>query len=151
MMKINEAFGSNTRLQSTAAKDGVKITESKNKDFRSNIQHIEIVNSEERLKDLAAKIIEQGEKLGKKIDIRELKIYKNLLAEFMDEAVGKSLRFSKESFIDRRGRHKMYAIIKKINADIDEITSEILKSERDNIKILQKIDDIRGMKLDILM
>lgn len=151
MMKINEAIGSNARLHNAGAKEGIKVTETKNKDFRSSIQHVEIANSEERLKDLASKIIEQGEKLGKKIDIRELKIYKNLLAEFLDEAVGKSLKFSKESFIDRRGRHKMYAIIKKINADIEEITNEVLKSERDNIKILQKIDDIRGMILDILM
>ncbi len=97
------------------------------------------------------KIQSQGKKLEKKADIRDLKIYKQLISEFLDGAVTHSHSFTKKSFLDRRGRHRVYAIIKKINESLIELTNEVLKSQQDNISILKKLDDIRGLILDLFL
>jgi uncharacterized protein YaaR (DUF327 family) len=119
--------------------------------FFSVAKSVEDKNVVERLRSMAADISAQGEKLADKVDIRELRAYKKMIADFMDEAVGNSRKFSKQSFLDRRGRHKVYAVIKKVNGELDELTKEVLAGEKDRIKILKKLDEIRGLILDILM
>jgi uncharacterized protein YaaR (DUF327 family) len=53
--------------------------------------------------------------------------------------------------LDRRGRHRVYALVVKIDEELDNLTEEILSSEKDNLAILQKLDDIRGMLLDLTL
>jgi uncharacterized protein YaaR (DUF327 family) len=105
----------------------------------------------DRLRGLADKIAAQGDKLLDKVDIRELHAYKKLISEFMDEAVGNSRQFSKQSFLDRRGRHKVFAVIKKVNEELDELTREVLSEEKDRIRMLKRLDDIKGLILDIIL
>lgn len=119
--------------------------------FSAHMKKLEFKNYEERIRVLADKIQSQGKKLEKKADIRDLKIYKQMISEFLDEAVSHSHSFTKKSFLDRRGRHRVYAIIKKINEELIELTNEVLRSEQDNLSILKKLDDIRGLILDLLL
>jgi uncharacterized protein YaaR (DUF327 family) len=104
-----------------------------------------------RLRAMADSISRQGEKLADRVDIRELRLYKKMISDFMEEAVGRSMKFSKQSFLDRRGRHKAYAVIKKVDAELDELTRDVLRGEKDRIKILKRLDEIKGLILDILM
>jgi len=96
-------------------------------------------------------IEKQGENLAKNMDIKELKNYKKLVSEFMNEVVNNSLKFSKQSSFDRRGRHKVYALVRKVNARLEELSREFLKEEKDNIKILESIGIIKGMLFDMYM
>jgi uncharacterized protein len=148
-IKIQETLNAPSNVSGVSGKDDRKVSENKEVSFQSRLKHVEDRNAEERLQDMADQIIKQGEKLGKKMDIRELKIYKNLVSEFLDEAVNNSHTFEKKNFLDRRGRHKIYATVKKVNEELDNLTKDVLSSEKDNIKILQRLDDIRGMILDI--
>ena len=84
------------------------------------------------------------------MDIREMKHYRALIQEFLNEVVTRSHKFSRENFLDRKGRHRVYGIIKLVNQNLDELASELIKDEKDSIAILSKIDEIRGLLLDIL-
>ncbi|RCX18280.1 hypothetical protein DFR58_10539 [Anaerobacterium chartisolvens] len=148
-MKVGENLGKSSGIAGTVAKEEKKVLNSRESAFQSQIRRIEGQDHEQRIRELALKISEQGEKLGKKVDIRELKVYKKLISEFLDEAVNSSRKFSKESFLDRRGRFKVYATVKKINSELEELTEQVLKEEKDNIKILKRIDDIRGLIMDL--
>ena len=106
---------------------------------------------DEMLKKMAQDIIKQGERLGEKVDIAELKAYKRMVSEFLEESIRGFARFSKESFMDRRGRHRLYATVKKINESLEELTKEVISSEQDHLKIIGRIEDIRGMILDIIL
>ncbi|MBQ1994142.1 MAG: YaaR family protein [Lachnospiraceae bacterium] len=94
-------------------------------------------------------ITQQGKLLGKRMDLRDMKTYRRLIKEFMNEIAGNSHKFSRENFLDRKGRHRVYGIVKQINQTLDELAAELLKEEKDNIAILSKIDEIRGLLLDI--
>ena len=92
----------------------------------------------------------QGEKLGKHMDVRDMKHYRRLIQEFMNEIVNRSHKFSRENFLDRRGRHRVYGMIKRVNVVLDELAGELIKEEKDTLAILSKVDEIRGLLLDII-
>lgn len=150
-MKIGDALKNLSVISEVHGKDEKRVAENGESSFKSQLKRIEDGRYEERLKNLVSQINEQGEKLGKKIDIKELRIYKKLISEFLDEALSNSRRFTKQNFIDRRGRHRIYAVVKKINEELELLTQDILKAEKDNIAILKRIDDIRGLIMDIFM
>jgi uncharacterized protein YaaR (DUF327 family) len=83
------------------------------------------------------------------MDIRDMKLYRSKIKEFMNEVASRSHEFSRENFLDRRGRHRVYGIVKQVDKNLDELADELIKDEKDNLAILGKIDDIRGLLLDI--
>ena len=95
-------------------------------------------------------IIQQGKRLTKHMDVRDMKRYRELIKEFMNEIVSHSHKFSRENFLDRRGRHRVYGMIRLIDKNLDELATELIKDEKDAITILSKIDEICGLLLDIL-
>ena len=111
--------------------------------------HIQEADLQARLNTLMEDITMQGDKLAKKRDIRDMKKYRGLIKEFMNEIVNRSHQFSRENFLDRRGRHRVYGIIRRIDETLDELAQELVKDEKDNLAILAKIGEIRGLLLDI--
>jgi len=113
------------------------------------VTHIEEAQLQDRLTSMMEQITMQGEKLAKHRDVKDMKRYRSLIKEFMNEIVGRSHEFSRENFLDRRGRHRVYGIIRLIDQNLDELAQELVKDEQDNISILAKIGEIRGLLLDI--
>lgn len=113
------------------------------------ISNIEEEGLQARLNIMMEDIISQGDKIKKKMDIRDMKRYRQLIKEFMNEVVNRSHKFSRENFLDRRGRHRVYGIIRLIDENLDELAAELIKDEKDSIAILNRIDEIRGLLLDI--
>lgn len=103
-----------------------------------------------RLQVMMEEITMQGKKLGKHMDVRDMKHYRKLIKEFMNEIVNRSHKFSRENFLDRRGRHRVYGMIKRVDEVLDELAGELIKDEKDAIAILDKVDEIRGLLLDII-
>lgn len=99
---------------------------------------------------LLSDITAQGNRIAQHMDVRDMKKYRELVREFMNEVVFRSHKFSRENFLDRRGRHRVYGLIKLIDSNLDELAQELVKDEKDNISILSKIGEIRGLLLDIL-
>ena len=111
--------------------------------------HIQEADLQARLGTLMEEITMQGDKLAKKRDIRDMKKYRGLIKEFMNEIINRSHQFSRENFLDRRGRHRVYGIIRMVDQTLDELAQELVKDEKDNLAILAKIGEIRGLLLDI--
>lgn len=120
-------------------------------DFKFTLMSsIEEAGLSERLSVMMQEITMQGEKLGKHMDVRDMKHYRRLIQEFMNEIVNRSHKFSRENFLDRRGRHRVYGMIKRVNVVLDELAGELIKEEKDTLAILSKVDEIRGLLLDII-
>jgi hypothetical protein len=107
--------------------------------------------------DLQAKVDEllndittQGNHISQHMDIRDMKKYRGLIRDFLNEVVYRSHKFSRENFLDRKGRHRVYGLIRLVDANLDELAQELVKDEKDHIAILNKIGEIEGLLLDIL-
>ena len=92
----------------------------------------------------------QGNLIARHMDIRDMKKYRSLIKDFLNEVVYRSHKFSRENFLDRRGRHRVYGIIRLIDSNLDELAGELIKEELDHIAILDRIGEIQGLLLDIL-
>ncbi len=113
------------------------------------ISHIEEQELQARLGMMMEEISKQGKKLSKKMDVRDMKKYRSLVKDFLNEVVNRSHEFSRENFLDKKGRHRVYGIIKLIDQNLDDLAQELMKEEKDHIAILGKIGEIRGLLLDI--
>ena len=102
-----------------------------------------------RVESLMKDITAQGERIARHMDIRDLKRYRGLIKEFLNEVVYRSHKFSRENFLDRRGRHRVYGIIRKIDENLDAIAEALVADEVDHLAILSKIGEIEGLILDI--
>lgn len=94
-------------------------------------------------------ITTQGKRIAEHMDIRDMKAYRTAVKELLNEVVYRSHKFSRENFLDRKGRHRVYGIIRLIDENLDELASELIKDEMDHLAILSKIGEIEGLLLDI--
>ena len=94
-------------------------------------------------------ITSQGERIARHMDIRDLRRYRGLIKDFLNEVVYRSHKFSRENFLDRRGRHRVYGIIRKIDETLDQLAEELMLDEKDHLSILSRIGEIEGLLLDI--
>lgn len=113
------------------------------------VSHIEEAELQTKLQGLMQAITEEGDKLAKRKDLRDMKHYRSLVKEFLNEIVSRSHEFSRENFLDRRGRHRVYGIVRLVDENLDALAQELMKDEKDNLAILSKIGEIRGLLLDI--
>lgn len=111
--------------------------------------HIQEADLQAKLNTLMEEITMQGDRIAKRKDIRDMKKYRGLIKDFMNEIINRSHQFSRENFLDRRGRHRVYGIIRLVDQTLDELAQELVKDEKDNLTILAKIGEIRGLLLDI--
>lgn len=113
------------------------------------IRNIEEKDLQEKLNSMMEEITVQGDKISKHMDIKDMKKYRELVKGFLNEVVSRSHEFSRENFLDRRGRHRVYGIVRLVDKNLDDLAGELVKDEKDHLVIISKIDDIRGLLLDI--
>lgn len=142
-IKVNDIKAS-SQIQS------VKSTASSDDSFKFTlISNIEEKDLQEKLGNMMQEITEQGEKIAKHMDIKDMRKYRELVKGFLNEVVNRSHKFSRENFLDRRGRHRVYGIVKLVDKNLDELAGELVKEEMNHLEIVGRIDDIRGLLLDI--
>ncbi|NLM74549.1 MAG: YaaR family protein [Clostridiaceae bacterium] len=150
-LKIGGSGKKPDRLRTNMPLESVAVRKKSASKFNSHLEKHFSQSHEEELKRMALEIEKQGKKLSENIDIYELKVYKRMVMDFLAEAVRSFGRFTKENVLDRRGRHRVFATIKTINKELEQLTQDVLNKERDNLKIIGRIEDIRGLILDLIL
>ena len=112
----------------------------------SNIEEAELAG---RLNTLMEQIDAEGKKLAKRRDVKDMRHYRSLVKDFLNEIVTHSHAFSRENFLDRKGRHRVYGIIRLVDDNLDQLAQELMRDEKDNLEILNRIGEIKGLLLDI--
>ena len=112
----------------------------------SNIEEKEL---QQVLASMMQEIEVQGKKLAKHRDIRDMRQYRKLIKGFLNEIINHSHSFTRENFLDRKGRHRVYGIIRLVDENLDKLAQELVKEEQDHIEILKCIGEIEGLILDI--
>lgn len=138
------------QVSQSAPVEQVKSTQPTDGTFKFMLaSHIEEADLQARLNTLMEEITMQGERLYKRRDVKDMKHYRGLVKEFLNEVITRSHSFSRENFLDRRGRHRVYGIIRLVDENLNQLAQELMKDEKDNLAILNKIGEIRGLLLDI--
>ena len=141
-----------SQIQMPKLRDLPSITENKvDKGFRFTLlSQLEDTELNEKLKEMIEDITVQGKKIAEHMDIRDMKVYRNMISNFFNEVVANSHKFSRENFLDKRGRHRVYGVVKLVNDKLDELAKELINAEKTQMDILDRVGEIEGLVLDIV-
>lgn len=152
-MKISDINKHNTdnTVNSLLAKESAKPPKQVQSDFALKLKGLNEDSLQEKLTTLLSDIDLQSRKIEKNFELGDILKYKKLVKEFLSLTVSNSHKFSKDNFLDRRGRHRVLSSIKEIDQELENLTKDFLDTEQDKLKIINRLDGIRGMLLDIFM
>jgi hypothetical protein len=120
-------------------------------DFNFTLKRLSDEGLAQRLQALIGEITTQGKRLAEHVDFNDLKRYRSLISDFINEVTTHSHEFSRENYLNRRGQHRVFAIVRVVNQDLDDLAQELLKKEKNHLAILDKIDEIQGLLLDMIV
>lgn len=80
-----------------------------------------------------------------------IKKYRRLVASFIREATNQTYELNEETHWDQSGNRKSYLIVRNINQALEELTDEVMQREKKQIDLVAKLDEIRGMLLDLYL
>ncbi len=103
----------------------------------------------ERLGQLMQKIDDQGKTLSESRTVDELRKYKQLVKEFMDDAVKLGLSLEERKGFNRRGRTKVYKIVREVDHKLLDLTDAVIKEQKKGLDILNMVGEIRGLLVNI--
>lgn len=147
-MKISDVPGQklgSTAWESTRSVDRIVKTGN----FVDQLNRAQDDHQQQQIESLLKDIEVQGQRLANNRTVRELKIYKELVKRFIRGAVKGAFRLKEQAGWDRRGKYKMYTTIEKVDAHLDELAKMVLEEQADQLTVLSKLDEIRGILVDI--
>ena len=150
-MKINNVNRTDPGRYMTRGIGTRSAGESEALQFRRTLTDLSQEKHAARLRELKEEIDEQGSRLSGKVDVKEYEKYRRMIKEFIDEIVSNGYTFDKEEAYASRGRRRYIATVKIIDEKLDELGKEVMKEQADKIGILGKVDEIRGLLLDLMM
>lgn len=150
-MKIDALNTSRSRSMGIDRDFGVRSVEGASTDFEMELTDQQESYSSEQLDRLLEAIDEQGAKLSKTPTYDELKEYRDLIKNFVSEAVNRMYAVQVQAGWDRMGRQKVYTTVKKIDQKLEQMAEKIRLGQREQLDVIASHDAIRGMLLDLYM
>ena len=141
----------NLKAGELAALEKLSPKEKSRTQFLEKFEKIKSESVKEELEKIFDKITAQSDKIGEKVYLKDILEYKKLVKEFLNVATSNSHQFSNENFLDRKGRFRNYSTVKTIDRELETLTKDFINGQIDHMGVLKKMDDIRGMLLDIMM
>lgn len=145
-MKINPGFrplGKDVRIGDPLTKP---VT---TKSFADMMQQRDSQASQEELQQRLQDIYRQGERLSKSMTIRELRLYRTMVKQFLEDTVRKGVAIRDTRGWDRRGRSKRYRLVEEIDEALLILADELLQSEQGKMQLLNTVGEIRGMLINL--
>lgn len=107
--------------------------------------------AKEHLTTLMDGIQKQGERLVRSRTLADLQRYKKLIKTFLQEVVKFGLSLEVTASFTPMNRGRRLKIIKEIDRQLLELSQEILEKEDANIRLLDKIGEIKGLLIDLYL
>lgn len=103
----------------------------------------------ERFQQLISDIEERGKILAESRTVGDLRKFKSLVKSLLDDAVKNGLSLEERQGFNRRGRSRIYKIVKEVDKKLLELTDAVLKKQEPGLRILERVGEIKGMLINI--
>jgi len=103
----------------------------------------------DRLTKKVSEIEQQGKKLADNHSVENLRKYKKMVKEFMEDAVKNGLELTEHRGFNQRGSTKVYKLVKEVDKKLIDLTNEVLDKEKKGLDILNIVGEIKGMLINI--
>jgi len=127
----------------------VRPASQQQQNFQDVLQEQNSAFLRERLELLLQSLEEKGQQLVKTFSIYDLLAYKRLLQGFLGEIEHQVYGLKKETSWSRSGRQKIFQRIELLNKELEDLTEIVKDKQKDAVKLLKKLDSIRGLLIDL--
>jgi uncharacterized protein len=103
----------------------------------------------DRLREMVSKIEDQGAILTESRTVEDLRKYKQLVKDFMDEAIKSGLQLEDRRGFTRRGKSKIYKIVEQVDKKVIELTDAVLNEQKSSLDILGLVGEIKGLLVNV--
>ncbi|MDP4085190.1 MAG: YaaR family protein [Bacillota bacterium] len=141
VQRINKTSVSKIGQKEDIAKDSIEFTSIIDKK-RTDV-------TLERLNQKVVEIESQGKKLADTKSVENLRKYKKLVKDFMDDAVKNGLELQEKRGFSQRGSAKVYKLVKEVDKKLTDLTNAVLTKEQKGLDILGMVGEIKGMLINI--
>lgn len=131
-----------------------KVKQAK-QDPKASVSFHEIMDKgrEQKTYDKLTRLMEQIEDQGKILSdsrtVEDLRKYKKLVKEFMDDAVNHGLNLEERRGFNRRGRTKVYKIVREVDKKLIDLTNTVLDKEKKGLQVLDMVGEIKGLLINL--
>ncbi|MDH5681301.1 MAG: YaaR family protein [Spirochaetota bacterium] len=118
----------------------------KQSSFSQEIQSQISGKVQKEITELISELDKSGKLFGENPSAENLHIYKRDVQSFLHF-------INKQSFLIKEvyGRRIDYKIVHTVNKKLEELSAEVLQRENGRMDLLAKIDEIRGMLIDLIL
>ncbi|MCQ2011216.1 YaaR family protein [Sporolactobacillus sp. STSJ-5] len=102
---------------------------------------------DDALKALLNKVDEQAKRVSSSRTIRDLQVYKKYVRSFLQEAVQTGLGTSQSRSWQQGGAQQ--TLVKTVDQKLITLTNDLLDKNKDELKLLDQLDEIRGMLINL--
>lgn len=139
-MKVNNEFRIS---QEQIIKESIPANQEKIQ-FRELLSSRYVKMTRDQLQTYLINIDEAGERLRKSRSFQDLAKYKQLIKQFIQTAVDSGLALEKHP-----SQHRLLKLVETIDRKILELTDEVLYKEKNNLRILALIGEIKGLLINL--
>lgn len=114
--------------------------------FSKEMENSLLNKSKKNLKELLSSIRKKGDNIVVTKSHNDVIEYKNLVKQYLKKVLEDMYELDKfsDTFSSR-----YYLIVETIDTKLKELTDSVLNGEKDNINILNTIDEIQGLMVDV--
>lgn len=157
-MKIGEAsnqfpeFPQQRRVREKTASRSTERSLGKDKNAETEFPEAFLQESQSALSasldKLMGEVEEQGRRLARKNNFEELNKYKDLVRNFLQKVTRELYQLQVAEEGKASPGKRAYVILKKVDLELDKLSQLVLGGQAPQLKILERLDQIRGLLLD---
>lgn len=151
-IQLDKLSRDRTRRSDKASKaaPGRAVIKSKSgSQFNRRLLETQSANIREELDKLLVSIDTQAKEIEKSLTFEALGVYRELVQKFVGMAVNELYEVEEKLSVSPTGKKKSLLIVKKINAELEALTEEFMNRQQNLIAFLARLDQIRGLLLDL--
>lgn len=141
VQRINKAALGKVQSKEEVAKDSIQ--------FQSVMDKKRNETTFDRLTKKVAEIETQGKKLADTHSVENLKKYKKMVKDFMEDAIKNGLELTEHRGFNQRGSTKVYKLVKEVDKKLIDLTNEVLDKEKKGLDILNVVGEIKGLLINM--
>jgi uncharacterized protein YaaR (DUF327 family) len=122
-----------------------------NSPFSAQLRDLELEQRRTVCTGLLCQIDAQSELLKKAPTPDGVKRYRELVVTFMKEAMGQTYQVEQQTRWDKSGNRKCLVVVKKVNDSLEDLMNLVTDPESSQMNLVAKLDQIRGLLLDLYL
>ncbi len=131
------------------SKTGARKKTGIQKTFQAQLTKANTKETLQELDRLAEEIEAAAQRLSDHVNWDNFIQYRDSIRQFIKLFVGEAFRIMGSKGRNRFGNQKLYLQVKTVDEKLAELGKEVMKGEQGQLNVISKIDEIRGLLLDI--